>query len=153
MRPAGTPASLRPEVSSRSRFRWRERSPTTARFTLEWWGPLSSGERGGRRLVRFESYELDIRSRELRRGTELVRLQAQPFEILVMMLERPGAIVTREEFVERLWPDGTFVDFEHSLNAAVKRLRAALGDNADSPRFVETLPRKGLSLHCAFHRS
>ena len=60
-----------------------------------------------------------------------------------MMLERPGAVVTRDELRRRLWPDGTFVDFEHSLNAAVKRLRAALGDDADNPRFVETLPRRG----------
>lgn len=104
---------------------------------------MSPGEIGGDRLVHFESYELDVRSRELRHGAERVRLQAQPFEILVMMLERPGQVVTREELVQRLWPNGTFVDFEHSLNAAVKRLRAALGDNADSPRFVETLPRKG----------
>ena len=59
------------------------------------------------------------------------------------MLERPGEVVTREELRRRLWPDGTFVDFEHSLNAAVKRLRAALGDDADNPRFVETLPRRG----------
>jgi TolB-like protein len=95
------------------------------------------------RLVRFESYELDTRARELRRGGERVRLQAQPFEILAMMLARRGDIVTREELAERLWPEGTFVDFEHSLNAAVKRLRAALGDDADSPRFIETLPRTG----------
>jgi DNA-binding winged helix-turn-helix (wHTH) protein len=95
------------------------------------------------RLLRFESFELDVRSRELRKGKDLIRLQEQPFEILRMMLERPGDVVTREELAKRLWPDGTFVDFEHSLNAAVKRLRAALGDDADNPRFVETLPRRG----------
>ena len=95
------------------------------------------------RLLRFESFELDVRSRELRKGKELIRLQEQPFEILRLMLERPGDVVTREELAHRLWPDGTFVDFEHSLNAAVKRLRAALGDDADNPRFVETLPRRG----------
>ena len=94
-------------------------------------------------VLRFESYELDVRSRELRRGAERVRLQEQPFEILRLMLERPGDVVTREELVKRLWPDGTFVDYEHSLNAAVKRLRTALGDDADNPRFVETLPRRG----------
>ena len=94
-------------------------------------------------LVRFESFELDVRSRELRKGKDRVRLQEQPFEILRMMLEHPGDVVTREELAKRLWPDGTFVDFEHSLNAAVKRLRAALGDDADNPRFVETLPRRG----------
>jgi TolB-like protein len=104
---------------------------------------LSRSKWDDEHVVRFESYELDVRSRELRRGQERVRLQAQPFEILVMMLERPGEVVTREEFVERLWPNGTFVDFEHSLNSAVKRLRTSLGDNAEVPRFVETLPRKG----------
>ena len=84
-----------------------------------------------------------MRSRELRTSAGTVRLQEQPFEILRMMLERPGSVVTRDELRRRLWPDGTFVDFEHSLNAAVKRLRAALGDDADNPRFVETLPRRG----------
>ena len=69
--------------------------------------------------------------------------ESHRFEILRLMLERPGDIVTREQLRRRLWPDGTFVDFEHSLNAAVKRLRAALGDDAENPRFVETLPRRG----------
>jgi TolB-like protein len=97
----------------------------------------------GETLLRFGSFELDPRSRELRRGSTRVRLQEQPFEILRMMLERPGDVVTRDELRQRLWPEGTFVDFEHSLNAAVKRLRAALGDDADNPRFVQTLPRRG----------
>jgi len=92
---------------------------------------------------RFASFELDVRSRELRIGTRRIRLQDQPFEILRMMLERPGDVITRDELQRRLWPDGTFVDFEHALNAAVKRLRAALGDDAEHPRFVETLPRRG----------
>jgi TolB-like protein/tetratricopeptide (TPR) repeat protein len=95
------------------------------------------------RPVRFGSFELDVRLRELRKGETRVRLQEQPFEILRLMLERPGDVVTREQLRQRLWPDGTYVDFEHSLNAAVKRLRAALGDDADNPRFVETLPRRG----------
>src|SRR6187402_1850719 len=93
--------------------------------------------------LRFGAFELDVRLRELRRGTSRVRLQEQPFEILRLMLERPGDVVTREQLRQRLWPNGTFVDFEHSLNAAVKRLRAALGDDAENPRFVETLPRRG----------
>src|ERR1041385_4458722 len=95
------------------------------------------------RLLRFESFELDTHSRELPKGRNRIRLQEQPFEILRLMLERPGDVVTREELARRLWPRSTFVDFEHSLNAAVKRLRAALGDDADNPRFVETLPRRG----------
>ncbi len=86
--------------------------------------------------LRFGAFELDVRSRELRNGSTRIRLQEQPFEILRLMLEQPGDIVTREQLRQRLWPDGTFVDFEHSLNAAVKRLRASLGDDADNPRFV-----------------
>src|SRR5688572_15423414 len=103
--------------------------------------------------LRFGSFELDVRSRELRKGTSAVRLQEQPFEILRMMLERPGRVVTRDELRQRLWPNGTFVDFEHSLNAAVKRLRAALGDDADNPRFVETLPRRGYRFIAAVQES
>src|SRR5947209_7034012 len=94
-------------------------------------------------MKKFGSFEMDERARELRKGGIRIRLQDQPFEILAMMLERPGDIVTREALRQRLWPAGTFVDFEHSLNAAVKRLRAALGDEADNPRFVETLHRRG----------
>jgi TolB-like protein/Tfp pilus assembly protein PilF len=88
-------------------------------------------------------FELDERARELRTGTTRIKLQDQPFEILRLLLRRPGEVVTREELRRQLWPDGTYVDFEHSLNAAVKRLRASLGDDADNPRFVETLPRRG----------
>jgi TolB-like protein/Tfp pilus assembly protein PilF len=93
--------------------------------------------------LRFGPFELHLRSRELQNGPTRIRLQDQPFEILLTMLERPGDVVTREELCQRLWPQGTFVDFEHSLNAAVKRLRSALGDDAENPRFVETLPRRG----------
>ena len=93
--------------------------------------------------LRFGGFELDERARELRTGTTRIRLQDQPFEILRLLLQRPGEVVTREELRRQLWPDGTYVDFEHSLNAAVKRLRAALGDDADNPRFIETLPRRG----------
>lgn len=96
-----------------------------------------------KRFLRFGSFELDVRARELRNGSTRVRLQEQPFEILRLMLERPGDVVTRDELRQRLWPSGTFVDFEHSLNAAIKRLRATLGDDADRPRFVETVPRRG----------
>src|SRR5262245_42764043 len=94
-------------------------------------------------MIRFGSFEIDPRARELRKSGIRIRLQDQPFEILAMMLDRPGEVVTREELRQRLWPAGTFVDFEHSLNAAVKRLRSALGDDADNPRFVETLHRRG----------
>jgi DNA-binding winged helix-turn-helix (wHTH) protein len=82
-------------------------------------------------------------TRELLKGDARIRLQEQPFQILEMLLERRGALVTRDELRARLWPDGTFVDFEHSLNAAIKRLRAALGDDAKAPRYIQTLPRRG----------
>jgi TolB-like protein/Flp pilus assembly protein TadD len=97
-------------------------------------------------ILRFGTFELDVRSRELRgvpSDGACVRLQEQPLEILRLMLQRPGEVITRDELRQRLWPEGTFVDFEHSLNAAIKRLRAALGDDADKPRFIETVPRRG----------
>jgi DNA-binding winged helix-turn-helix (wHTH) protein len=100
-------------------------------------------------ILRFGEFELDVRSRELRRGSACVRLQEQPLEILRLMLERPGDVITRDELRQRLWPDGTFVDFEHSLNAAIKRLRAALGDDADRPAFIETVPRRGYRFVCS----
>jgi DNA-binding winged helix-turn-helix (wHTH) protein len=86
---------------------------------------------------------LDEPTRELTKGDSRIRLQEQPFQILQLLLDRPGAVITRDELRDRLWPNGTFVDFEHSLNAAVKRLRAALGDDAREPRYIETLPRRG----------
>src|SRR5687768_8546401 len=105
------------------------------------------------RTLKFGSFELDVRLRELRTGSTRVRLQEQPFEILRLMLERAGDVVTREELRQRLWPAGTYVDFEHSLNAAVKRLRAALGDDAENPRFVETLPRRGYRFIATLNRA
>jgi TolB-like protein/Tfp pilus assembly protein PilF len=93
--------------------------------------------------VKFGRFELDLRARELRKDGVRVRLQDQPFAVLAMLLEKPAEILTRDELRQRLWPDGTFVDFEHGLNAAVKRLRAALGDSAEHPRYVETLHRRG----------
>jgi len=99
-------------------------------------------------VIRFGPFELDLNARELRSSTGRARLQDQPFEILQLLLEQPGHVVTRDRIRERLWPAGTFVDFEHSLNAAVKRLRAALGDDADEPRFIETVPRRGYRFVC-----
>src|SRR3989441_13349104 len=95
------------------------------------------------RIVRFGPFELDLRSGELRKNSSRVSLQHQPLQILSVLLERPGELVTREDLRQRLWPADTFVDFEHGLNAAVKRLRDALGDSAENPRFVETVPRRG----------
>jgi Tol biopolymer transport system component/DNA-binding winged helix-turn-helix (wHTH) protein len=93
--------------------------------------------------LRFSSFELDLRARELRKHGLKIKLQDQPFEILALLLEKPGEIVTREELRARLWPADTFVDFDHSLNSAVKKLRQALNDDPDVPRFIETLPRRG----------
>ncbi len=94
-------------------------------------------------LLRFGVFELDLRAGEIYKRGLKIKLQEQPFQILAMLLERPGEVVTREDLRKRLWPPDTFVDFDHSLNTAIKKLRQALGDDADKPRFIETLPRRG----------
>ena len=94
-------------------------------------------------LLRFSSFELDLRAGELRKHGLRVKLQDQPFQVLVLLLEKPGEVVTREELRDRLWAADTFVDFDHSLNSAVKKVRQALNDDPDVPRFIETLPRRG----------
>ena len=94
-------------------------------------------------IFRFSVFELDLRSGELRKSGIRVSLQQQPFEVLLCLLERPGELIGRDELRQRLWPQDTFVDFEHGLNAAVKRLRDSLCDSADTPRFIETVPRRG----------
>ncbi len=98
---------------------------------------------GASPIVRFGTFGVDLQVGELRRNGVRVRLQEQPFRVLAMLLERPGEVVTREELHGRLWSSDTFVDFDHGLNAAIKRLRDALGDSAENPRFVETLARRG----------
>ena len=100
-------------------------------------------ERVAARRYRFGVFEADAATGELRRQGVRVRMHAQPFQVLMMLVERPGEVVTREEISRELWPDGTFVDYEHGVNSAVNRVREALGDKANSPRFVETLARKG----------
>ena len=95
------------------------------------------------RVLRFGIYEIDVRAGELRKDGVKLRLQEQPFQVLCVLLEHPSEVVTREELRNRLWPADTFVDFDHGLNAAVKRLRDALGDSAENPRFVETVARRG----------
>ncbi len=94
-------------------------------------------------VVRFGVFELDLHAGELRKSGVKVKLEGQPLTILMLLLERPGQVVTREELKQKLWPAETFVDFEHSINVAVKRLRAALQDSATAPRLIETLPRRG----------
>ena len=93
--------------------------------------------------IAFERFEVDLRSGELRKNGRKIRLQPQPFQLLVLLLERPGEMVTREEICHKLWKTDTFVDFDHSLGTAINKIREALGDSAEQPRFVETLPRRG----------
>src|SRR5215471_13710995 len=94
------------------------------------------------RLIRFGVFEANLRTGELRKGGMKLKFSGQPFQVLAILLERPGDVVTREELQKRLWPD-SFVDVEHNLNTAVNKIREVLGDSAESPRFVETLPRRG----------
>lgn len=95
------------------------------------------------RRYRFGTFEADAAAGELRRQGMRVKLNAQPFQILVLMLERPGDVLTREEICRQVWPEGTFVDYEHGVNSAVNRIREAIGDSAANPRFIETLARRG----------
>jgi DNA-binding winged helix-turn-helix (wHTH) protein len=94
-------------------------------------------------IVRFGSFEVNLRSGELRKDGLRIRLPGQPFKILAILLEQAGEAVSRDQIKKELWPDDTFVDFEHSLNSAVKKLREALSDSADHPRYIETVPRLG----------
>ena len=96
-----------------------------------------------RRVIRFGVFEVNLSAGELRKNGRKLKLQEQPFQVLASLLDRPGEVVTREELRERLWPGDTYVDFDRSLNSAVNRLREALDDSANQPRFVETLPRRG----------
>ena len=95
------------------------------------------------RIIRFSTFEVDLHTGELRQRGQRVKLQEQPLHVLAALLERPGELVTREDLQKKLWPADTFVDFDHSLNAAIRRLRDALGDSAEKPRFVETVARRG----------
>jgi TolB-like protein/DNA-binding winged helix-turn-helix (wHTH) protein/Tfp pilus assembly protein PilF len=99
----------------------------------------------------FDRFELDLRSGEMRKDGRRIRLQAQPFQLLVLLLKRPGEVVTREEIRRALWQADTFVDFDHSLGSAINKIREALGDSADHPRFVETLPRRGYRFIAEVH--
>ncbi len=99
--------------------------------------------RAEHRVVRFSIFEADLDARELRKNGVKLRIQEQPFQILALLLEHPGEIVGREEIQRKLWPEDTFVDFEQGLNSAVKKLRESLGDSAETPRFIETVPRRG----------
>jgi eukaryotic-like serine/threonine-protein kinase len=95
------------------------------------------------RLIRFDTFEVDVRTGELRKEGIKIKLAEQPFSVLTLLLARPGEVVTRDELQQKLWPRDTFVDFDRGLNKAINRLRDALGDSADAPRFIETLPKRG----------
>src|SRR5215469_15603799 len=95
------------------------------------------------RILRFATFEVDLKNGQLRKNGLKLKLQGQPFEILGMLLAHPGELVTRDYLRESLWPTDTFVDFDHGVNTAINRLREALGDSADNPRFIETVPRRG----------
>ena len=100
-------------------------------------------EPGSARRYRFGTFEADAVAGELRRQGIRIKLNAQPFQVLLMLLERPGEVLSREEIARALWSDGTFVDYDHGVNSAVNRIRDALGDTASNPRYVETLARRG----------
>jgi cholera toxin transcriptional activator len=106
-------------------------------------GRLSSQVMAEKRTIRFGAFALDLAAGELRKSGMRLRLQGQPFQVLVLLLERAGEVVTREELRQSLWPSDTFVDFDHSLNTAINKLRDTLGDSASSPRYIETLSRRG----------
>src|SRR5215472_13698237 len=99
--------------------------------------------RTSRGIVRFGAFELEENAGELRKNGSKIRLQEQPLQVLQILLRHPGKVITREELRQKIWPSDTFVDFDHGINNAVKRLREALRDTADSPIYIETLPRRG----------
>ena len=103
---------------------------------------MEADHQAGGRLC-FGVFEVDLRAGELRKRGLRVRLQQQPFQVLAMLLEHAGQVVGREELQKKLWPADTFVDFDHGLNKAINKIREALGDSAESPRFVETVARRG----------
>src|SRR5215831_7907638 len=97
---------------------------------------------GTSQVIRFATFEVDLQAQELRKAGLRLKLSVQPFQVLAILLEKPGVVVTREELQKRLWPD-TFVDVDHNLNTAINKIREALGDSSENPRFVETVPRRG----------
>ena len=102
-----------------------------------------SVETRAREVFCFGAFEVDVRSRELRKRGVRIKLQEQPFQVLTVLLQNPSELVTRDELRSRIWSADTFVDFDNSLNTSINKLREALGDSAENPRFIETLPRRG----------
>ena len=118
-------------------------SQASDKLRCEFWAHSVESAHPSRGAVRFGVFEVDLGARELRKQGVRIKLQEQPFHLLQMLLEHPGEVVTREELQKRIWPVDTFVDFDQGLNNAIKRLREALCDSADSPRYIETVPRHG----------
>ena len=94
-------------------------------------------------ILRFGTFEADLRAGEVRKQGKRIKIQEQPFQVLTALLQRTGEVVSREELRKQIWPEDTFVDFDNSLNTAINKLREALGDSAENPRFIQTLPRRG----------
>src|SRR5712692_6461122 len=102
-----------------------------------------SSQSAAQPVIRFGLFEFDLAAGELCKQGRKIKLQDQPFQVLALLLRRPGEIVTREELQKALWPADTFIEFDQGVNTAIKKIRQALGDSAENPRFIETLPRKG----------
>jgi DNA-binding winged helix-turn-helix (wHTH) protein len=140
----GITRNTRPDFRPELTLAGHDRPITGSRMTDP---QLTSG------VVRFDVFEVDLQAGELRKDSRKVRLQEQPFRVLSSVLERPGELVTRKELCRRLWPADTFVDFDHGLNSAVARLRDALSDSAEQPKFIETVPKRGYRFIASLHRN
>jgi DNA-binding winged helix-turn-helix (wHTH) protein len=116
------------------------------------YGPSMPGPQSNSKIAQFGVFELDLSAGELRKNGVKLRLQEQPFQLLAMLLDHAGNVVTREDLRQKLWPSDTFVDFDHSLNTAVNKVREALGDSAASPQYVETLAKRGYRFIAPVHR-
>jgi len=127
----------------------RTSAPSDAIVSVNWREAMASPSSNGSsskspaRLLRFSVFEVDLAAGDLRKNGKRIRLQEQPFQVLAMLLDNAGRVVTRDELRQKIWPADTFVDFDHSLNTAVNKIRDSLGDSASSPRFIETLARRG----------
>src|SRR5262249_1019198 len=141
LRFAGRKAAILGLVKSVSHFELR-RGARLSRNKMGSEKPLTSAAMPSS-IRRFSVFELDLRTGELRKNGMRLRLQEQPFQVLAMLLERPGGLVTRDDLRQKLWPADSFVDFAHGLNTAVNKLREVLADSAASPRYIETLPKRG----------
>src|SRR5271170_1888391 len=141
--------AIRPRLRPNSRvFRSRQseicaRASAAGYTSASGWSPMEAAVSN---RVRLGAFELDLKAGELRTGDRKVRLQEQPFQILLMLVERAGGLVTREEIKKKLWPNDTVVEFDHSIHTAINKLRQAFGDSAENPKYIETVARRGYRL-------